>query len=274
MNNEKFRDIKFMSKEKARRAVTNLSFVSSSETGDDFYIVEKDPLCASCDKPLQSAFATLSNAKYWFVTFVYKFLFKCLDQERMHFIVCDTDSYMWAVSDTGKRRRVIEEQILKNVSKKNRDRLFTERMIVPHFEDIVSDREFYEKNYNEWFPSSKKKKLLTLEYEHCCVNLVALAPKNYWCDDGKKREFRSKGVSTRGNLNQELTKEETVLDCLQNRKIIGAENMALRQKNNKMTKQTLRKTGLSAVHTKMIVLENEACLPFIEGISANNYYIE
>jgi hypothetical protein len=268
-NNENFSDVRFVNKQKALRLAANCRFMSSTPIAPDLYLVEKDPLSASCKKPLQSAFATLSNAKYWFTAFVYKFLFRCLDLDRLHFIVCDTDSYMWAVADTGKRKHVLD-RILSGLSPEKREMMFKKRMIVPHFEDIVKDRAFYEVNYPLWFP--KKKTLLTLEYEHCCVNLMALAPKNYWCDNGLKTEFRSKGVSTRGNLNQELTKEATVRDCLVNKNIIPAENYVLRQNAHVMTKQILRKTGLSGVHTKMIVFPNEACCPFAFGVKAADYH--
>jgi hypothetical protein len=152
-NNEKFANIRFVSKKKELTATANYNFISSVKINDDLYLVEKDALSASCKKPLHTAYATLSNAKYWFVSFVYKFMYKCLDPERFHFIVCDTDSYMWAVSGDPTRGH---EQ---------------------HFEAIIKDKDFYDKNYELFFP--KKKTLMTLEYEHCCLHLLALAPKNY-----------------------------------------------------------------------------------------------
>jgi hypothetical protein len=200
-NNEKFANIRFLSKAKALRATANCNFVSSTKISDDLYLVEKEPVSAACEKPLHTAFATLSNAKYWFVSFVYNFMYKCMDTERFHFVVCDTDSHMWAVSGTGVRDKVIDK-ILGNLSEKNMTKI--KEKIVPHFEEIIKDREFYEKNYSLFFP--KKKTLMNLEYEHCCRNLLALAPKKS------------------------------------------------------------RKTG---VITKAVVPKNQACLPFVYGITAD-----
>jgi hypothetical protein len=55
--------------------------------------------------------------------------------------------------------------------------------------------------------------------------------------------------------------------------LINADNYVLRQKNNQMTKQHINKIGLSGIITKSVVLENQACLPFVFGINANNYII-
>jgi hypothetical protein len=140
-----------------------------------------------------------------------------------------------------------------------------------HFEEIVSDKQFYKQNYSLFFPT--KKTLLTLEYEHCGYNLIALAPKNYWCDDGVKNEVKLKGVSTRGNINKHINGKTFNL-CLNKGKIIGAKNYVLRTKNHQMTKQKIYKTGLSGVITKSVCLKNNSCLPFVEGISAKDYIIE
>jgi hypothetical protein len=260
-NNEKFTNIKFVNKQKALLSTVHSNFLASSKITENLYMVESDPERVSCKKPLQSAYATLSNAKYWFITFVYRFLYMCLDKERFHFIVCDTDSYMWAVANRGERERVLG-RILGGLRRKIK--------IVNHFEDIVVDRAFYESNYSLFFP--KKKSLMTLEYEHCCQDLIALAPKNYWCTDGKKTEFRSKGVTVRGNLNTHLREEKTVYRCLKEQQIVGAANYVLRQKDNKMTKQRIEKTGISGVMTKAIVLKNQSCLPFICGKKSTDYY--
>jgi hypothetical protein len=267
-NNENFKTVRFLSKEKAMEAVVKGTFMNSTEITEDLYLVEKDPLSADCKKPLQSGFATLSNAKYWFITFVYKFMFRCLDPERFHFLVCDTDSYMWAVADKGVRRDLIKNGILKGLSDAGKEKMMNS-LITFHFEDILKDRQFYEANYDLWIP--KKKKLMTLEYDHCCKTLIALAPRNYYCEGGKSKELKLKGISVK--LNKGID-GDAFRKCLHENTIVPAENYALRQKNHEMTKQLIRKSGLTGIHTKMVVLPNQACLPFVYGINADNYVIE
>jgi hypothetical protein len=113
---------------------------------------------------------------------------------------------------------------------------------------------------------------MTLEYEHCCQDLIALAPKNYWCSNNEKTEFRSKGVSVRGNLNAHLREESTVRRCLFERDIVEAENYVLRRKENKMTKQKIEKIGISGVMTKAVVLSNQSCCPFVFGKKSSDYF--
>jgi hypothetical protein len=113
---------------------------------------------------------------------------------------------------------------------------------------------------------------MTLEWEHCCKNLIALCPKNYFCDNGKKKEIKLKGVSTRGCLNQHID-EEAFKDCIFKKKITNAENYVLRTKDHEMTKQILRKTGISGVITKCVLLENQACAPFLHGVTADKYSV-
>ncbi|GHU22481.1 hypothetical protein FACS189472_15360 [Alphaproteobacteria bacterium] len=95
-----------------------------------------------------------------------------------------------------------------------------------------------------------------------------------------KKEVKLKGVSTRGNLNQHIN-EEAFNVCLKEGKIVEAENYVLRNRKHEMTMQLLRKTGLSGVMTKAIVLPNQACLPFIydeneEGklVKASRYVVD
>jgi hypothetical protein len=64
-NNEKFTTIKFLNRDKTIKAHANYNFKATHKVTDDLFIVEKEPTSASCKKPLQSAFATLSNAKFW-----------------------------------------------------------------------------------------------------------------------------------------------------------------------------------------------------------------
>jgi hypothetical protein len=224
----------------------NSAFKATHKVNDDLFIVEKDPVIATCKKPLQSSYATLSNAKFLYLTFVYKFMYKCLDQQKFHFIYTDTDSYMFAVA--GDPTRDFNQ----------------------NFEAIVKDKEFYANNYELFFP--KKKTLLTLEYEHCGYDMIALAPKNYRITDRKEETIKQKGGTISKTVNTHLN-EEAFKNCLNNGEIIPAENHVLRTKGTVMTKQILRKTGISGICTKSVVLENQCCAPFIHGISASNYHV-
>ena len=61
------------------------------------------------------------------------------------------------------------------------------------------------------------------------------------------------------------------LDILQNRNIKKGKNINLQMKNGTMSKISVVKNALTGLHTKMIVLSNQCCAPFIKGINANGY---
>ena len=45
-------------------------------------------------------------------------------------------------------------------------------------------------------------------------------------------------------------------------------------KNGTMSKISVVKNALTGLHTKMIVLSNQCCAPFIKGINANDYVVK
>ena len=54
---------------------------------------------------------------------------------------------------------------------------------------------------------------------------------------------------------------------------IKGKNINLQLKDSQMSKITINKNALSAVNTKMVVLENGCCCPYIQGLSASNYFV-
>ena len=60
-------------------------------------------------------------------------------------------------------------------------------------------------------------------------------------------------------------------DILKNQTVKIGQNINLQMKNSTMSKVTVNKNALTGLHTKMIVLENQACAPFITGLTAKDY---
>jgi hypothetical protein len=181
------------------------------------------------------------------MNFYYEFLNKCLDTDRFHFIVCDTDSMIFAVSGD------------------------LNRGLGQGFEGIIKDREYYNKWYSSWFPDTKQ--LVTLQYEHCCYNMVSLATRNYYEDDGNEGKIKQKGVTTKGKVDEQMNQKACV-DCIKEGKITMARNYVLRVKEHKMTSQLIHKIWISGIITKSVVSPNQACCPFIYGLTADKYVIE
>lgn len=110
----------------------------------------------------------------------------------------------------------------------------------------------------------------------CCVekygaNQVALAAKCYtiWSDD-RTISLKLKGVSLKKN-NIKSSDYKHVIDS---QTVIQGKNINLQLNNNKMSKITVIKNALTMMHNKMITLSNNCCCPFINGLTAKDYYIE
>ena len=64
------------------------------------------------------------------------------------------------------------------------------------------------------------------------------------------------------------------IDVVMNNSVIKGCNRNLQLKNNTMSSVLIEKNALTSVHTKMIVLSNGCCCPYIDGLHASNYKVE
>ncbi|KAA6378977.1 MAG: hypothetical protein EZS28_025497 [Streblomastix strix] len=199
MNTEKYHKVKLMNKKQTERAIRSNAFMDEQKISDDSYLVKLNPENCSCKTPLQVAFFVLDNAKYWYLNFIYNFMYKCLDINRIHFIEGDTDSAYWAVSG-------------------NPNEDFTQQ-----FNAVINDRDFYNDNAKYYFPSIRgdvydERKILGLATKRQGISMTALAPKNYiietsYCANAK---IKLKGVNQKTN---KITKAQ-IIDCINEGKIL------------------------------------------------------
>ncbi|KAA6374147.1 MAG: hypothetical protein EZS28_030325, partial [Streblomastix strix] len=253
MNTEKYYKVKMMNRKQTERAIRSNAFMDEQKISEDSYMVQMNPEHCSCKTPLQVAFFVLDNAKYWYLNFIYNFMYKCLDMNRIHFIEGDTDSAYYAISG-------------------NPNEDFTQQ-----FNAVVIDRDFYNENAKYFFPTIKgdvydEKKILGLAIERQGTVMYALAPKNYmietnYCANSK---IKLKGVNQKTN---KITKDQ-IVDCINEGKITKCTNMRLGQKNHQMSQLSIEKNGITGIHTKAIVLENQSCCPYMFGLTAKDYSYE
>ncbi|KAA6361723.1 MAG: hypothetical protein EZS28_042750 [Streblomastix strix] len=178
-------------------------------------------------------------------------MYKCLDMSKLHFVEGDTDSAYWAVSgsaDAGHQQQ---------------------------FNYVIKDKQFYDDNAKYYFPTLEndlldEKKILGLAIKNEGTEMIALAPKNYYIKVGEKEKIKLKGV------NQKTTKisKQNIVDNINSGTITKAVNMRLGQKNYIMSKIATEKNGITGIHTKMVVLKDQSCCPYILGLKANDYIID
>ncbi|KAA6399390.1 MAG: hypothetical protein EZS28_005076 [Streblomastix strix] len=253
MNTEIYHKVKIMNRKQTERAIRSNAFMDEQKISEDNYIVQMNPEHCSCNTPLQVAFFVLDNAKYWYLNFIYNFMQKCLEINRIHFIERDTDSAYWGISGNPNEN------------------------FIQQFNAVIKDTDFYNENAKYFFPTIRgdvydEKKILGLAIERQGPSMIALAPKNYtifknYCNDSK---IKLKGVNQKTN---KITKDQ-IVDCINEGKITKCTNMRLGQKNHQMSQLSIEKNGITKIHTKMIVLENQSCCPFMYGLTAKDYSFE
>ncbi|KAA6384122.1 MAG: hypothetical protein EZS28_020350 [Streblomastix strix] len=211
-----------------------------------------------CNKPLQEAVFSLDNSKFWYLNFVYNFLYKCIDMDRVHFRNMDTDSMYLTIAGSQ-----IEgyKQGLKYV---------------------IKDQWFYDLHYKEWLPwdnctVAEEKKLMGLTTESQGENIVCLTPKCYSLYNGNEQNDdivsqvnRMKGVSEK-KVN--LTTNDYI-KCLNDGCNINVTTNKLQMKMGILSMISMEKSALTGIHNKMVVLSNGCCAPFMYGINADYYLID
>ncbi|KAA6374687.1 MAG: hypothetical protein EZS28_029787 [Streblomastix strix] len=218
----------------------------------------ESPRQLKCNKPLQEAEFTLDNSKFWYLNFVYNFLYKCVDMDRVYFCNMDTDSMYLAISGSQ-----IEgyKQGLKYV---------------------IKDQLFYDQHYKERLPwndctDAEEKKLMGLTTESQSENIICLAPKCYNLYTGNKQNVdivsivnRMKGVSEK---KANLTTNDYI-KCLNGRININVITNSQQMKIRVMSMTYMEKSALTGILNKMVVLSNGCCAPFMYGNNADHYLIE
>ncbi len=260
MNTENFPKLKITNKTDAGHYYQKQGFKDCLDMGNDVRLITLEKEKFDCNTCIHEGFFNLDNAKFWYLTFIYDFMYKCLDMNRIHFIEGDTDSAYWAIAGDP-----------------NDDN-------TQAFKHVIKDHEFYNENIFKFAPSdfycsdetkrpvlktaaeikAHEKKLLGLAIEKQGDNMVALCPKCYtsWNDDNGKitvKATKCKGVS----IKQNPLKHEDYCNIINFGTTKLGRNTNLQCKNGTMVKIAMNKNALTGRHTKGVVQENGCVHPFI-----------
>ena len=252
MNSENFDKIRIVDKDKAFRAIISDTYINGCSITDDSYLIQSMPRTFKCNTCLQEAFFVLDNAKYWFLVFYYDFLCQALDTNKFHINTVETDSYYFSVA--GDMNDSIDQG----------------------FKHVIKNEKFFNNNYFKFMPNPSindiydSKKLLGACVEKVGECQIALCPKCYslFNKNGLTKSLKLKGVSLKKNNIKSSDYKEVIDEGI----IKRCKNVNLQMIKNKMSKITVSKNALTGKHTKMIVLPNQSCLPFINGLSAKDIY--
>jgi hypothetical protein len=206
--------------------------------------------------------------------------------DRIHFIEGDTDSAYWAVAGSliADHTQQFEYVV--------RDQEFYDEHYSEWFPDPKKaewDDEHSKFVFRTLEARKEEKKLLGLAIEKEGDNMIALCPKCYTIFDGQVVEtqiedeegnpqkklvslatkkplaIKMKGVDKNKNSFTENSYFEAMKHPVQGRNI-GFRVLGGKKENDGgygMRTVTVKKNALTGVHTKMMVDENQACLPFL-----------
>jgi hypothetical protein len=201
LNTEKYKDTQCVcNTKKFGFYVKQKKFLYGYEIRDGIFCAGMAKDRVKCQTCLQESVFTLDNSKVWYLTFLYKFLFKCVDKYRMHFNHCDTDSFYISVS--GKPYFTEEDMVKINDTtiavsdgkKYSRDDALKQRLTQLYdtyksagdgqsigydqgIDAIITNRKYYDKFKDLWLP--KNKTLLSVAIEERGDSEIDLAPKSY-----------------------------------------------------------------------------------------------
>jgi hypothetical protein len=116
--------------------------------------------------------------------------------------------------------------------------------------------------------------LLGLAIEKHGFVMIAVGPKCYFLDTGKKKVSRAKGF----NQDYVQLQLEDYKKAIIEKEATCNNNMLLRMISPKglpfqMVKQYQYKKVITPTHNKMRVLENNSCAPFIKGLGREKYIV-
>ena len=181
---------------------------------------------------------TLDNAKYWYLTFIYKFMYRCLDTNRFHFTSGDTDSIYMAVSGDPTRDST------------------------QGFDAIVRDKQFYDKWLYTFMPNPTintfediKKPLGNCVEKHG-QNQIATSPKSYtiYDNDGTTISIKLKGISKTTNHLVSSDYSKVITQST----VVKGSNTTLQMHDHVMSKVTTIKNALTGFNNQVITLPNGA----------------
>ena len=154
---------------------------------------------------------------------------------------------------------------------------------------------YYTRNIYKWLPNPEggladEKKLLGLAIEKEGTSMFALSSKCYTIATAKGQAIKNRGISgkegemtSRALMDRGIDVEPSALcsddySTVVKKQLAGEEcvlrstSLNLRVFRGVMSKIRTSKNALTGVHTKMVLLKNQSCAPFIHGLDARTGY--
>jgi hypothetical protein len=260
---------------------TELLKEDEKDASNSVYCVTMEKKKFACKTCLHESFFTLDNAKAWYLIFAYQFLFKCVDNDRIHFNHMDTDSLYISVSGfpylTEQERMSIHDPHIDPDKKKylqeilytqtrrdeamwnhgeNRDKIRRFSSCDQGIEAVIIDREFCNKWRDYFLP--KQKKMLGVAIEHTGESEIDTGPKCYAFESENDCIFKAKGFTIKNNKISIKDYEDQVKGAPP----LCQGTTQIHSSRSGVAKKTVDKVVLS-MHTDKGILQQNQCLTIV-----------
>ena len=282
LDSSKFKKCQIVNKQKAFEANRNVFHISTQKLNNDSYLLVNENRTYSLNTPFQSALFTLDNAKYWYLNFIYNFMFKAFDTNKILSIEGDTDSKYFAISGNP------EENYKQGIKYIIKDKKFYSENVFKYLTSdyyLPEEYEYLRPKFNDKLNKMLfDKKILGCAIEKDGDNIIALGSKCYttFNDDGTTKSLKLKGVNKSTNKHIKFNNYSNIIDDKED--LINGKNYLLSfrkfetkpeitELKNKLINQTfttnieyykyvyieLNKTALTGLFNKMRVIKNSSC---------------
>ncbi|KAA6395106.1 MAG: hypothetical protein EZS28_009373 [Streblomastix strix] len=254
INTEKYQDFRLCNKKNVWKHHMSNTFLTDKQISENCFIVELEKKRCQCSTPLQVAYFTMDNSKYFYLNAFYNFLTPCLDMNYIHVIYGNIDSLCLAIA---------------------------------HESWPVKDKQLWDKFYPHLFPASNdyndKKKILGWNIESEATTCLALVPKCYYMENqrditsGNSNNMNQNAIMKLNGVKQEQNSQinkKQFQDNIDKNIITKVNNTSLIHKQEILSQVIQERIGISGINTKTIVLRNQACAPYVNGVKADKYFID
>ena len=252
INKDKHRVVTYCDDSTVNEEINNPRFVNLEVVSPAVYEVKSLKKKVINDLPIQIGLFVYLNAKLTMLQFLYDFLFKFCQKEKISLLECDTDSFYCALA---------EPDLDECVKAEKRREYFTQK---PNYL-IVAVCENHKQNYvetkvagREWNPEPccvarqtfMKRMPGKFKLEFCSTSMALLSPKCYICSGPEGDKLACKGVNTKQN---KLTFDD-YFQILTSDDTLSIANRGFRTKNHSVYSCKQNKRGLSSFYCKRLVL--------------------
>ncbi|GHU18664.1 hypothetical protein FACS189472_07320 [Alphaproteobacteria bacterium] len=292
LNEEKYSHTKLVSKDKAWACIRRKNFTGMRQITNDLYFAAYKPRTYKCKTCLHCGVFTLDNSKFWLLNFIYNSVYKCVDRTKIMVIYCDTDCVTFAIA--GDNTKPIDQGFSAIIT----DQEFWDAnapSVLPIHTSIKRLLAFDVENIgDEMIALAPKNYILRRVQQYGEKKDIPPTQTDAYKrnPDGSFKMGYKVGLKGVNKYRNAQINYDAFKGCYESGTIVMGQNCGFHplkakslnadaktmipsssnlRKDYVVVKSEVNKVALSGVHTKMVVMADGVCAPFIYGLTSKNY---